>query len=232
MKKYRWKSFCLVRLEATTATKCISKSDLHVIISFKGFSPLSSRFRPPIPHSHPLPSFYPTSILALFVSPTRQPRLSPLFLFFFWHVPLSLCCHPEEVAVTIVVMHGPGRVRNSVVEENIIIIAIIVIISQMRRAKLELCPSPSGWLTVTNSSLIHSTHQLYTGQRSPERQEAAKAPLHVSSPTAAQRRSAALCAQPLIVNVLFQSLWEQRTACHHAFSHCCYVRMSCISSRG
>lgn len=99
--------------------------------------------------------------------------------------------------MTIAVMHGPHRARDSVAGNTGIIITIIVIISQMRRAKLELCPSPSGCLTVTNSSLIHSTHQLYTGQRSPERQEAAKAPLHVSSPTAAQRRITALCAQPL-----------------------------------
>lgn len=71
---------------------------------------------------------------------------------------------------------GQSRGRNTG-----IIITIIVIISQLRRVKLELCPSPSGSLTVTKSSLIHSTHQLYTGQRSPERQEAAKAPLHVST---------------------------------------------------
>ena len=78
----------------------------------------------------------------------------------------------------------------------IIIVTIIVIISQMRKAKLEFCPSQSDSLTVTNSSLIHSTHQLYTGQRSPERQDAAKAPLcHASSPTAAQRRITAQCAQ-------------------------------------
>lgn len=73
------------------------------------------------------------------------------------------------------------RPRRSHGRSRSIIITIIVIISQMRRAKLELCLSPSGWLTVTNSSLIHSTHQLYTGQRSPVRQEAVKAPLHVSS---------------------------------------------------
>lgn len=72
------------------------------------------------------------------------------------------------------------RPRRSHGRSRSIIITIIVIISQMRRAKLELCLSPSGWLTVTNSSLIHSTHQLYTGQRSPVRQEAVKAPLHVS----------------------------------------------------
>lgn len=56
----------------------------------------------------------------------------------------------------------------------IIIVITVIIISQMRRAQPELCPSSSGWLTVTNSSLIHSAHQLYTGQRIPERQEAAE----------------------------------------------------------
>ncbi|CAB1455077.1 unnamed protein product [Pleuronectes platessa] len=55
----------------------------------------------------------------------------------------------------IVVMHDPGRVQDTAVEaaraSSFIIIAIIVIISQMRRAKLELCPSPSGWLTAKGS---------------------------------------------------------------------------------
>lgn len=100
--------------------------------------------------------------------------------------------------VTTVAIRKPGQSHGRSRGGNTsIIITIIVIISQMRRAKLELCLSPSGWLTVTNSSLIHSTHQLYTGQRSPERQEATKAVLHVSSPTAARRHVAALCAQPL-----------------------------------
>lgn len=75
-------------------------------------------------------------------------------------------CHPEEAAVTIAATHGPGRRRGRGG-------GIVAIIIQMRRAKLELCPSPSGWLTVTNSSLIHPNHQLYTGQRRPERQEEA-----------------------------------------------------------
>lgn len=101
--------------------------------------------------------------------------------------------------MTTAVMHGPrpsaGQCRR---RSAGIIIASVVIISQMRRAKLELCPSPSGWLTVTNSSLIHSTHQLYTGQRSPERQEAAKAPLPTCHPqTQHTDTSQALCAQPL-----------------------------------
>lgn len=74
--------------------------------------------------------------------------------------------HPEEVAATMAAaaVHGlGGRSWGSV-----------VIIIQMRGAKLEPCPSPSGWLTVTNSSLIHPDHQLYTGQRRPERQEEAR----------------------------------------------------------
>ncbi len=138
-------------------------------------------------------------------SPSTNPA-SPCLLF--WHVPPSLCCHPEEVAVTIVVMHSPSSPEQCR-GRNTGIIIIIVIISQMRRAKLELCPSPSGWLTVTHSSLIHPTHQLYTGQRSPERQEAAKASLHVSAPTAAQRHIAALRAQPLSPTSSF-SLSENR----------------------
>jgi len=128
-----------------------------------------------------LPSFSSNfQSCSLRLSPTRQPRLLLLSLPpLLWHAAPSLCCHPEEVAVT---MAGP--VQHSVVDEALsrVIIPIIVIISQMRRAKLELCPSPSGWLTVTNSSLIHSTHELYTGQRSPERQEAARAPLSTCRP--------------------------------------------------
>lgn len=52
--------------------------------------------------------------------------------------------------MTTVVMRGtePWKKRQGIA------VPIVVIISQMRRAKLELCPSPSGWLTVTNSSLI------------------------------------------------------------------------------
>lgn len=111
-----------------------------------------------------------------------------------------------------------------------IIITISVIISQMRRAKLELCPSPSGWLTVTNSSLIHSTHQLYTGQRSPERQEAAKASLHVSSPTAAQRHITALCAQPLSPVSSFSLSESRRQLVITPLAKRCNVRMSRISS--
>lgn len=99
----------------------------------------------------------------------------------------------------------------------LIITAIIAIISQMRGAKLELCPSPSGRLTVTNSSFIHSTHQLYTGQRRPERQEAAEAPAPRVAPptpspqlpmTAAQKtQHGALClAVIIIIDVLLPSL--------------------------
>lgn len=112
-------------------------------------------------------------------------------------------------------MHSPHRARDSVAG------IIIVIISQMKKAKLELCPSPSGWLTVTNASLIHPTHQLYTGQRSPERQEAAEAPLHVQYEDTPQH-------SVLIVSVFPLTLWEQEAACHYAFSHCCYVWLSCI----
>lgn len=141
------------------------------------------------PPRYPLPSFYPTSFLAPLFAGAHQLPPPPVFsprLLFPWHVPPSPRRHPEEVAVTIAVMRGTGEARGFVIV--IIISAIIVIISQMRGAKLELCPFPSGQLTVTNSSFIHSTHQLYTGQRRPERQEAAEAPLHVSPPpTMAQK---------------------------------------------
>lgn len=82
---------------------------------------------------------------------------------------------------------------------------MVVIIIQMRRAKLELCPSPSGWLTVTNSSLIHPDHQLYTGQRRPERQEEAQS---------AARRSARRSSQgsALLISVLLLSSCHRRSA--------------------
>lgn len=165
------------------------------VISFRWFSLLSSCFGLPLPHSHPLSSFYSTSFLAFFVSPhTHLPRLLPLS-------PLLASSFLACPSVFVLLSRrgssddsgdarpgqSPGECRRR--KTGIIITTIIVIISQMRRAKLELCPSPSGWLTVTNSYLIHSIHQLYTGQRSPERQEAAKASLHVSFPTAAQDTS-------------------------------------------
>lgn len=108
---------------------------------------------PPLPRSHPLASFYPTPFFCCAVARTASSSS--------WHTPLRL--RLEEEAVTIAPTQGPGRRGGRSW-------GIVVIIIQMRRAKLELCPSPSGWLTVTNSSLIHPNHQLYTGQRRPERQ--------------------------------------------------------------
>lgn len=84
-----------------------------------------------------------------------------------WHISPSPRCHPEEVAVRKLAL------RLASIFVVVITITIIVIISQMRGAKLELCPSPSSWLTVTNSSFIHYAHHLSTGQR---RQEPAESP--------------------------------------------------------
>lgn len=172
---------------------------------------------PPLQSAAPYPviHFPPSS------SPpyTRQPSLphapSPLLAVSILARP-SLFCHPEEV--TVMMMHG------AVIEETLgIIISIIVIISQMRRAKLELCPSPSGCLTVTNSSLIHFTHQLYTGQRSTERQGVVvrggwgcKGPSLRAAPNCGANAPHSAPPSALMVSVFFQSLWEQETSCHHA----------------
>lgn len=155
------------------------------------------------PPRYPLPCFYSTCFLAPLFAGTHEIPPPP----FPRHVPPRR--HPEEVAVTIAVMRRTGEAWGFVIV--VIITAIIVIISQMRGAKLELCPSPSGRLTVTNSSFIHSTHQLYTGQRRPERQEAAPRVTAPLSPTAAQKtHHSALCLAVIIIiiDVLLPSLWE------------------------
>lgn len=111
--------------------------------------------------------------------------------------------------MTIAATQGPGRRGGRSW-------GIVVIIIQMRRAKLELCPSPSGWLTVTNSSLIHPNHQLYTGQRRPERQEEAEC-----IPTAARRLSPSHWRPPSVCV-------RQEAACHHARSRGCSAQTSVL----
>lgn len=162
-----------------TTFKCSSALQISNMSSFLCFSQLTSHFRLPLPRSYPLPSF-------IFRLP---PHINPVFICRCF--PRLLLSGTPRHVIVFPSRGGngdgsgdarPGQIPGQSRGRNTsIIVTIFVIISQMRRAKLELCPSPSGWLTVTNSSLTHSTHQLYTGQRSPERQEAAKAPLDVST---------------------------------------------------
>lgn len=159
----------------------------------------------------PLPSFgllLSNSILVL-CSCTH----SLLLLLLLARAAPSTRCHSEEEAVTRAATRGPGR-RGGRSR------GIVVIIIQMRRAKLELCPSPSGWLTVTNSSLIHPNHQLYTGQRRPERQGEAEC-----IPTAAPRLIPSH-RRPPSVSV------RQEAARHRACSRCCSARTSWLWPRG
>lgn len=153
---------------------------------------------PPLPRSHPLASFYPAPFLCCAVARTASSSS--------WHTPLRL---PAAIRRRKRRRGGPGRRGGRSW-------GIVVIIIQMRRAKLELCPSPSGWLTVTNSSLIHPNHQLYTGQRRPERQGEAEC-----IPTAAPRLSPSH-RRPPSVSV------RQEAARHRACSRCCSARTSWI----
>lgn len=177
-------------------------SPLTHIISFVIFSTLE------LNQSSPPPRLSSALLLSISYSCTLRLRRTPT-------PPLLASSFLSRPSVSVLPSRGGSsddsgdarpRVRDSVAGNAGIIIAIIVIISQMRRAKLELCPSPSGWLTVTNSSLIHSTHQLYTGQRSPERQEVAKDPLHVSPPNCSTKADPSALCSALIINVLLQSL--------------------------
>lgn len=161
--------------------------------------------------SHPLASFYPTPFLCSAVARTSSSSSHPT---------RSTRCHPEEAPVTIAATHGPGQRDGRGW-------GIVVIIIQMRRAKLELCPSPSGWLTVTNSSLIHPNHQLYTGQRRPERQEEAQSASQWqrrgSAQHSAQRSSSvsSFCLrdsrrQPVIMPVAVAALHGRLASCYVA----------------
>lgn len=123
---------------------------------------------PPLPHATLCPPFPPTSCLVLALCGRTSDPLPPSADSFLAH--LSISALPSR--------GGGGEETGAApriifVVVFVITITIIVIISQMRGAKLELCPSPSSWLTVTNSSFIHYAHHLSTGQR---RQEPAESP--------------------------------------------------------
>lgn len=122
---------------------------------------------PPLPHAILCPPFPPTSCLVLALCGRTSDPLPPSADSFLAH--LSISALPSR--------GGSGEEAGAapciIFVVVVITITIIVIISQMRGAKLELCPSPSSWLTVTNSSFIHYAHHLSTGQR---RQEPAESP--------------------------------------------------------
>lgn len=124
---------------------------------------------PPLPHAILCPPFPPTSCLVRALCRRTSDPLPPSADSFLPH--LSISALPSR--------GGSGEEAGAapciifVVVFVVVTITIIVIISQMRGAKLELCPSPSSWLTVTNSSFIHYAHHLSTGQR---RQEPAESP--------------------------------------------------------
>lgn len=121
------------------------------------------------------------------------------------HISPSPCRHPEEVAVSDV----------PCIIAAVVVITITVIISQMRRAKIELCPFPSGWLTVISSSFIHCAHHFSPGQRRPERQEAVELP-----PRNRGLKGAVLCTG--VSSASSVSLRESReeAACHTAMPAC------------
>ena len=173
----------------------------------------STLWLPPLPHSHPLPSFHLTSILALFFPPPphhshHTPHTSPSSTLspfprppLFWHVLLSLCCHPERGTrqwrqrwCT-----GPGRVQDSVAGEA--------------RASSSPSLSSSARWGEPNLSSVHphragwqsQTHHLftplinYTQAKGALRGRRLQRPL---SPRVIHNRSTethrkALCAQPL-----------------------------------
>lgn len=109
---------------------------------------------------HASPSYPPFPSPRLLPSSSPSPLLWPPFIQLHsctapWHAQLP---SPHARSVSALPSRGgsadgsgdasgPGRRGGRG------IVAIIII--QMRTAKLEPCPSPSGWLTVTNSSLIH-----------------------------------------------------------------------------
>lgn len=90
-----------------------SKSDLHVIFSFKCFSPLSDCFLP-LPHSYPLPSFFLSSILVLFISP-HTPLLASSFLARPSVLPSR---RGRVVTIVVTVVHSQGRAQDRVVEHG------------------------------------------------------------------------------------------------------------------
>lgn len=71
------------------------------------------------PHSYPLPSFYLSFIFWLPHTSTLPLSVAALCAsFFIACLGMSLRCHPGEVIVTVVVMHGSGRFQDRVVEET------------------------------------------------------------------------------------------------------------------
>lgn len=215
---------------------CSETKPLLWLISFLlWFSPLWSWISPPLPHAYPLPSFYPSPIPALFVSGAHRPRpspLSPLLASSFLSRP-SVSALPSRGGSSDDSGDARPRAESGTASQETQASSSPLLSSSARWGEPNLSsvhPHQAGWQSQTH--LLFTPLINYTQAKGALRGRRLQRTLSTCHPpTAAQRQIPALCAQPLSSMSSF-SLWEQEAACHHAFSQCCYVRMSRMSSWG